>query len=626
MKPSIKNILLLTTGIACLTACNQDFLDTEPLNQLSGDRVWEDGAAAEAFVTEIYNGLNNGGFNEQMLASLSDEATFTHTGRNINVVNEGSLNPSSLGWVDITYDWNEMYQRIRACNLTLENLASPDLNTIDDEALKQRLMGEAHFLRAYYYHQLVRYYGGVPLIERTYELNEEYAVPRNTFAECVDFIVNDCEQAISMLEGESMDEGRATSVAAMALKSRILLYAASDLHDIPTASGKSSVIAEYGNPEFLGYMSGNRTARWEAARDAAKAVMDAGEGGYKLDLTEPATPEEGTENYMSISLGGGSSMADGSAAIELLFARHFNVGKDEAGNYVGRNNGPNGYRNWAGNTPLGLLVDDYEMVDGTPFSWDNPEHAAAPYQNRDPRFYATILYDGAEWKDREAASGSSYPVSEIQTGSYDLMVSGSKRTVAGLDTRNGPIEDWNGTRTGYYMRKFIDPDPSIVDATTKQYIPWPFFRYTEAVFNYVEACIELEQLSEATEWLNRIRFRAGMPAVTETTQAALRQRYRHERRIELVYEEHRYHDARRWMIAEETLGRRLTFIRIRGEFKPGQQMSAPYQYNEDVYDYTYTPFTDNSHERRIWVDKMYFRPLSRDEINRNSELAQNPGY
>src|SRR3546814_13917900 len=80
------------------------------------------------------------------------------------------------------------------------------------------------------------------------------------------------------------------------------------------------------------------------------------------------------------------------------------------------------------------------------------------------------------------------------------------------------------------MRKFIDPNPTIVDASMKQYIPWPFFRYTEAVFNYIEASIELNQLSNAILWLNRIRFRSGMPAITETSQAALRARYRHERR------------------------------------------------------------------------------------------------
>lgn len=629
MKRSIKNICLVIAGAAgFLASCSQDFLDKTPLDQISGDQVWQDNAAAEAFVTEIYNGLQNGGFFEQMLASLTDEAVFTHAGRNINVVTQGDLSPSNLGWVDGTYDWNNMYNRIRACNLTIQHLSSPDMNTLTDEELKSRLMGEAYFLRAYYYHQLLRYHGSVPLITKTYGLDEDYSAARNTFAECVDFIVNNCDSAVTLLEDKSMAEGRATHIAAMALKSRILLYAASDLHDIPIASAKSSMIAGYSNPEFLGYTSGDRTARWTAARDAAKAVMDAAGSGYKLDLAAPVSAEEGRNNYMSIAMGGGSSApgVDAAAEVELLFARHFTIGKDEGGSYVGRNNGPNGYHNWAGNTPIGLLVDDYEMADGTPFSWDNPAHEADPYENRDPRFYATILYDGADWKPRDLASGDVDPASQIQTGDYELMGSGGKFIHRGLDTRFSSIEDWNGSRTGYYMRKFVDPNPAIIDASVKQYIPWPFFRYTEAVFNYVEASIELNQLSDAILWLNRIRFRSGMPAITETTQGDLRERCRQERRIEMAYEEHRYHDTRRWMIAEETLGRDLTYIVIKGTFKPGQQMSAPYHHDESVYNYTYTPVVNTDFENRTWVDKMYFRPFSRDEVNRNSALVQNPGY
>src|SRR3546814_6742075 len=104
-----------------------------------------------------------------------------------------------------------------------------------------------------------------------------------------------------------------------------------------------------------------------------------------------------------------------------------------------------------------------------------------------------------------------------------------------------------------------------------------------------------------------------MPAITETSQAALRARYRHERRIEMAYEEHRYHDTRRWMIAKETLGRDLTYIVVKGKFKAGKQMSAPYHHDESIYTYTYTPVVNTDFEDRTWVDKMYFRPFSRED-------------
>ncbi|MDQ6843556.1 MAG: RagB/SusD family nutrient uptake outer membrane protein [Bacteroidota bacterium] len=624
MKSKVIYIPVFFLALMLFNSCNKDFLSTVPKDSISSDAVWGDGPLATAFVTEIYNGLGAGGFDEQMLSSISDETIFVHPGRGINTINNGSLSPSNLGWVSGTYEWKSMYNRIRSCNLALQNLNTA---TFDDDVLKERLKGEAHFMRAYFYHQLVRYYGSVPIIDKIYGLNEDYSVARATFEQCVNFIVADCDTAIQFLTGKTLGKGRATDLAAKALKSRILLYAASDLHDIPTAKANSSAIASYSNPEFLGYVSGDRTARWQAAKDAAKAVLDEG-SGYKLGLAAPVSTSQGFNNYLSISMGGGSkaSGVDASAANEIIFGRYIVPDKDEwGGASVGLFNGPNGYHNWAGNAPMGLLVDDYEMMDGTPFNWNNPVEKAAPYENRDPRFYASIMYDGSNWKPRDKISGNVDPANQIQTGAYDLKVGGSIILFQGLDTRNSTIEDWNGTATNYYMRKFTDPDPAIVDNNTHQYIPWPFFRYTEAIFNYAEACIELGQETQAKDWLNQIRFRSGMPPITESG-PALKARYRNERRIEMAFEEQRYHDARRWMIAPTTLGRDPTFIHPLGKFKPGQELTGTYHYDKSIYDYTYTTEVNTSLEDRTWDDKMYFRPISRDEINKNSKLVQNPGY
>jgi hypothetical protein len=329
-------------------------------------------------------------------------------------------------------------------------------------------------------------------------------------------------------------------------------------------------------------------------------------------------------------MGGGSSAPgiDKAAAVDLIFKRDFSSqlvsgGPGTDGTSVGLDNGPNGYHNWAGNAPIQQLVDDYETMDGTPFNWGNPAHAAAPYKQRDPRLYATILFDGADWKPRDKITSNPDPANQIQVGQYETAPGSA--LLAGLDTRQSPVENWNASWTGYYMRKFIDPDPNVVDNNTRQYIPWPVLRYTEAVLNYVEACIELHQDVEAQTWLNKVRFRAGMPAVT-TTGIALKQEYRNERRVELAYEEHRYHDARRWMIAPTTLGRKLRFVNIVGKLKPGALAPAPYRYDVNLYNYSYTPYEDNSLENRTWNDKMYFRPISRDEVNKNGKLVQNPGY
>ncbi|WP_460923532.1 RagB/SusD family nutrient uptake outer membrane protein [Pontibacter brevis] len=613
----IKSLSLsLITAMVLSAGCNDDFLDTKPLTTIPSEVVWTDAALAEAFVNDIYTALGQGGFDEQMQASLTDEAVFTHPGRGINVITESRSNPADPGWINYTLNWPNMYARIRAANLAIANLREPQFS---DAAMANRLLGEALFMRAYLYHQLMRYYGGVPLIDSPYELGQpDYTVERNTFAETVDFIVKDAEESAQLLEGKSMARGRANKAAALALKSRVLLYAASDLHDIPTASAKSSVIASYPHPELIGYVSGDQTARWQRAQAAAKDVLDLPGYGFMLNLAGPVSPEEGKQNYIDMSL------FRSNAESEMIFGRYFIQSKNESGGRVGLYNGPNGYRNWAGNTPLQDLVDDYEMMDGSEFSWDNPAHAASPYENRDPRLEATILHDASDWKPRFTTTAD--PANQIQTGQYEVIGSnGQKTTHFGLDTRQSSIEDWNGTRTGYYMRRFIDPNPNLRDMNMWQQVPWAFFRYTEAVLNYVEASIELGEYDKAQEWLNKVRFRAGMPAVTETGEA-LMERYRNERRVEMAYEEQRFHDVRRWMIPEETVGQQPRIIDVKGTLKPGKTVSV-YQYNPENYNYTYNVIElGEGVENRAWDDKMYYLPIHRDEINRNDKLVQNPGY
>ncbi|MBU2974698.1 RagB/SusD family nutrient uptake outer membrane protein [Zobellia sp. B3R18] len=606
-------------------SCKEDFLDTQPLDKISADATWADGALSEAFVFNVYASLGYGGFEEESLASLTDEAMFTHSGRGINVITEGTLSAATTGNARIIPQWNELFSAIRKANIALKELPEA---TFDNAELKDRLMGESYFLRAYYYHQLMRYYGGAPLVDRPYDLNEDYSIARSTYAENVDFVLNDIENAISLLDGKEQTRGRASKLSAMGLKSRVLLYAASDLRDGPTASSQSSTLGSYSNLELVAYPSGDRNARWTAARSAAKDILDMA-SGYKLDLSAPVSAEEGFQNYLSVSMGGGSAVGDAAANVELLFERtHSPLFTEESnwplgGIHQGINNGPNGYHNWAGNTPIQQLVDDYQMMDGSDFDWENPAHAADPYANRDPRLKATILYDGADWKPRPDDVAAIDPNNQIQTGSYD---NGTDEKVPGVDTRNSPIENWNGSRTGYYVRKFIDPDPAIVDnQSSAQVVPWPFIRYTEIVLNYVEASIALGDEGEARAWLNKIRYRAGMPEITATGDDLV-EAYRNERRVELAYEEHRYHDARRWMIAGETLGRVIKVMKVEATLKPGATPLSPYKYDPTVYDYSYNVVDNTDNETRTWDDKMYFMPISRDEINRNDLLIQNPGY
>ena len=601
---------------ATLIGCNSEFLNTKPLDKVSGDAVWSDRSLSEAFVTDVYNGLRDGILNQWNFDTQTDNALYSFGKMDVN---EANVSPSNTGSVPNTMNWGDIYPRIRAANIALANLAKPKFD--NSSGIADRMKGEMYFMRGYFYNQLLRYYGGVPLIKTPYTLdNPDFTIARNTYEECVNAIVSDLDSAAMLLKGKNMASGRATMGAAMALKARVLLYAASDLHDIPTAKAKSSVIAGFDKPELLGYVSGDRTARWQKAKDAAKAVIDLNQYGYKLNLTAPVTPAEGQQNYINLYLSRNGGEADG-----IFLKYYIRASADDWGSWYPRNNMPNGYHGWTSSEPTQNLVDNYEMMDGTKFDWKNPTHAAAPYENRDPRFYASILYDGAQWKPRTPDGAGIDPAGQIQMGEYEVGTAGSATKYSGLDTRNSSIENWNGTWTGYAIRKFMDPDPGLVDQNTRQEVPSIQIRFTEVVFNYAEACMALGQDAEARNWINKVRFRVGMPALTESG-AALMARYQNERNIEMLFEEQRFYDVRRWMIAPTALGTQAQIISISGKLKPGKTVTT-YKYSKDNYVYSYNPQDlGTGKENRKWADKIYFMPISRDEINRNSKLVQNPGY
>src|SRR5437879_9072292 len=298
------------------------------------------------------------------------------------------------------------------------------------------MKGEVYFLRAYFYHNLMRTYGGVPLITKVYGLNDDYTVARNSFKETVDFIVANADSAAALLPQSysGADVGRVTKGAALALKARVLLYAASDLYNANPS----------GQPEN-GYTTlQDRTALWRAAKNAAQAVMDL--GTYSLFRPSPANAQEAAKNYGDLFL---QTMSQ-----EVIMSRFFLSTRDDGYN-PGLHNGPNGYHTWGGNTPIQNLIDDYRMADGSAFTWSNPAHAAAPYANRDPRFYASIAYDGAPWRTRPDDVKGLDPSGMIQT--FRALKLPDSSVVAGLDTRDSPVEHSNGAYSGYYLRNFSRP-------------------------------------------------------------------------------------------------------------------------------------------------------------------------
>lgn len=579
----------ITYGLCLLalivTGCNKDFLERKPVMEVAGDDVWTDPNLIQAYVNDMYYQMRHG-YNEVMLAAMTDEARFIHDYNTSRVV-QGNMSADDYGRIgsDLV-NWGTIYTTISNCNRFFEEI---DKAPFGDESWRKRLKGETHFMRAWYYHLLVKFHGGVPLITRTYKPSDGsiMMVPRNSFAQCISFITAELDSAINQLpeDYDRNNKGRASKFAALGLKSRVLLYAASDLFNNSSDT-------------LTGYTGGDRVARWKAAKDAALALIQTG----KFELYKPtASP---VENYSRVFLDKDNK--------EIIFNKLFN--KELLGTSHDLYNGPNGYHNWGGNVPLENFVSGYQMEDGKPFDWSNSDMAKQPYAGRDPRFYATILYDGAKWKARPADAAKTDPLGIIQTGRYEVWNASANRvdTVWGLDTRNSAIENWNGTYSGYYLRKFMDINLDAQFFRGDQ--PWVFLRYAEILLNYAEACIGLGEEGEARNYVNMVRTRAGMPATGASGQALV-DIYRYERRYELAFEEHRYIDARRWKIADKVFNTAALAIEIYGKLNPDHQTRV----------YTYNVIT--TQPRKFDAGKDYLLPIPANEIRKNPGLLrQNPGY
>lgn len=501
-----------------------------------------------------------------MTASATDEAEHTLETSTVQKYNNGSWNaidnPESL--------WPNFYQGIRKVNQFLVSSDSVNLDQykLDPAASAQsvykmrlaeiqRWRYEARFLRAYAYFELVKRYGGVPIITTIYSVDDNVQdVTRNTLAECMQYITSECDSAAKNLPltYAATDLGRATRGAALSLKSRALLYAASDLFNTVTWAGG------YAKPELIS-LTGDRQARWKAAADAAKAVIDLAGTGYALH-----------SNYRNLFITNSYTLP------EIIFARRNSASNDfEKANY------PIGYDlGNSGTTPSQNLVDAYEMTDGTKFSWNNPVHAAAPFANRDPRLGLNIVLNNTTYKGRAVESW-----------------------MGGRDGK-GIV---NATKTGYYLKKYVNENLNLLLNNTSVY-SWNLFRLSEIYLNYAEALNEASPgNADIKTYVDRVRTRAGLPALPAgLSQAEMRERIRNERRVELAFEDHRGWDVRRWMQGPEYLGAPLRGVDITR--------------NADGT-FTYTPIVV---ENRVFEPKMHLYPIPQGELNTSKGLIQNPGW
>ena len=620
--------LMRITGVLmfalAIISCQDDFLATTPLSEVAETNVWSSPKLAQAAVLDLYGATWAGELTgEETTDATTDQAVFTHPGRGMDGWTEGKMNPSGGFFNFRWHTWGNLYPFIRGANIAIQKLTENEAGL--DAALTKRLLGDSYFMRAYLYTQLMREYGGLVLLTEPLTLESEAENPRSSFEATVNQIISDVDQAINLLDDAPVDKARAHKITALALKSRVLTHAASDLYE-PSKNGAVSTLSSYANKELVGYTSGSQEQRWQAAKAASKALLDA-TSGYKLDYGAPAPFDEAVLNYQDIWLQGDQNQDFiwGRLIEDFGFAsRTYDGGNGwhQGPGMFALNQGPNGYHEWAGTTPTEALAAKYTLADGTTFDWNNPEHAKDPFGNREARFYSTLLADGSPWKPRSSDVVKYDLFNEIQTGYYTFN---DGTIVNGVDTRQGPIEDWNGSRTGIYFKKYSDPNMPATWPKNLQKVDVPYFRYAEFLLNYVEASIALGQEADAKAWLNKLRFRNGLPAVTESGDDLV-QLHRRERDKEFANEGFRLYDMKRWLEGPYSLNKQVRKVLVTATQKAGSSMTpSNYRKSAADFEYSYKPI-DIVFENRAWKDHVYFMPIPQNEIDRDPSLLQNPGY
>lgn len=528
---NIKSALYTMALLLFFTACKKDILNSVPLDKYSDAVVWQDMTLVNLYVNRIYSSLTTeyDRVISLMLASITDEAKNNRSFAPTNTVILGQFTASNSPYNSV---YTSDYTAIRLCNLFLEKIGSVP----GDKLLKNRLAGEVRFLRAFLYHDLYNYFGRFPIISRSLSAGDEALyTKRGTDEECIDFILADLDSAALLLPVKytGNDVGRVTKGACLALKSRVLLYA----------------------------------GKWQQASDAALEVINLNTYSLFPDYAGIFYPQN-----------------DNNA--EVIFDRQYisNVSTGPVSSIDAYNTPPNftGFTSGV-NNPTQNLVDLYEMKDGTTFDWNNPEHTNRPYFNRDPRMYASIMYDSTNWQGQ---------IVDMKLGSV-------------FNPSNSP------STTGYYMKKFLNPTfNQATRSTISSSQNFIFIRYAEVLLNYAEAQFKLGNTETARQYVNMVRIRpsVNMPAIS--TADFSWERYTRERQIELAFEGTRLWDIRRWKIGPQALGAQIYKIVV-------NVTGGNRSYSRTLL------------ESRVFLDpQMYLFPIPQSEIDKypNHQLEQNEGW
>lgn len=512
-----KNRNLLITILVVLTSGCSDMLDIKPTTFISDEAIWEDKNLINQFVANTYGSMLCGfnrctaGYEQDWsmswagnLDAATDDFASVSDGPIYTQLNKDAITAQSCPFVEEI--WNQEYKVIRKCNIIIERAPGVE-ERILSATEKKRVEAEARFLRAFCHFELARTFGKAPLIVKAQSLTDELQVAPSSFADIVKFVKEECDLYADNLPLSYSDDeaGHATKGAFLALKSRALLYLASPLN------------------------SSDDSRKWADAAQAAKDVMDL--DIYKLyRLTD--TP------YRSMAF-------DKTAANkEVIFERRFTFPEAPHNIHMMWSLDAVDAGSWNGLYPTQNLVDAYETVNGklTTDPTNTMYNKQDPYTKRDARFYQSIIYNGSTWETHRMS---------MVTNTVDPSKNGSCKPQLGK------------ARCGYGPKKFIEElDPSTnLYGGYAQSNNWPYIRYAEVLLNYAEAKNEELAAPDPSVYLaiNEVRSRSGQPDLPSgLSKIEMRERIKNERRIELLLEEHRFYDLRRWkdgdVLAEPIMG------------------------------------------------------------------------
>lgn len=528
-KQSIK-LLLGLAAVLSISACNKEFLDKGPLDKYSDANVWKDSALVMRFVDDIYGSLYSiyDDAGSWLPMDITDEGKAARSFLVCNQINNGQYSSADNVYQN---NWTSAYANVRKCN---QFFAHQDILPLSD-ALKKRLEGEVRFLRALNYMQLYSLFGPFPIVDKVLTLDDELAIPRGSTEQCVSFIQKDLQAAAAVLPKQytsSTDIGRVTKGACLGMECRLLL----------------------------------NQKNYAGAAKAAKAVINLGvyqlfEGGY-AEMFYPENDDNG----------------------EVIF------NKEYAGDQSGQTHSIDLYDNSSFFTgfsslvdvPTQNMVDQYEMTNGQTTAQSSNYDPQHPYEDRDPRFYASIIYDGATW-----------------LGNTMDLIKGSKYNPS---SRPSP--------TGYMLRKFLNPNYAFNEESNANYQNCIILRLAEIYLNYAEAEFKLGNVEEARIYVNKIRARKGVDMPEIPSGQMTWDKYVRERTVELAFEGQRFNDIRRWQKGPELIGADIKSMLV-------QQTGG-----KRVY-------TVTTLEKRYFDPKMYYFPIPQSELNKypaGKVLEQNSGW